>query len=102
MGVPPSPNRDSSLLSPHYHRIHSSREFSRPRGLASSCTLLLRWRPIASWYRWQYNMESTPVDSTVLTLRRTITLLVSILVALCCGTNYVSNFISPVIDPRRS
>ena len=39
-------------------------------------------------------MEPTTPDTTTLTVKRTTTFLVSILVSLCSGTNYVRNLVS--------
>ena len=44
-------------------------------------------------YREQLKMEPTSPDTTIMTARRTTTFLVSILVALCSGTNYVCNLV---------
>ena len=39
-------------------------------------------------------MELTTPDATILTAKRTTTFLVSLLVSLCSGTNYVCGFMS--------
>ena len=39
-------------------------------------------------------MQSMTADTSLLTVKRTTTFLVSLVVALSCGTNYVGNFIS--------
>ena len=47
------------------------------------------------------DMESTTEETTMLTVKRTTTFLASLLVALCCGTNYVRNFISYLVSDTR-
>ena len=45
-------------------------------------------------------MESARTDTTIMTAKRTTTLLVSLLVALCSGTNYVRNLTHRVRNTR--
>ncbi|KAF9782320.1 major facilitator superfamily domain-containing protein [Thelephora terrestris] len=45
-------------------------------------------------------MEGTTTDSTILNVRRTTTFLVSLLVALCSGTNYVYSAYGPQLGSR--